>query len=411
MPSSVLRPSKLLFAAALAGGLAACAKSPAPPVVPPELAAFSAQLETSAVAFERQDGGWTQHYGDAPFYGVGYFARMGAPGPLPNTPPAAPPSIDPADPGRSAARREGRADFRRIAEEGRTYNLKLLQMARGNPAFLLQNLEEVMMATLGLIELAAVEGKAAPADEAEATLDTLNAFTVGLGHYIDTDAGMFAIKTYGPTAITAAVALVNLQYTHYFRTELSGERLKLAQKIVKTVDEKAWDGSRYLVKPGDPMLELYPHAMMMAVLCRLHQQTGDAAYLQRADAAYAAIGKLRSARGGYLSPYSAATMGAKTDDYSTLSSQNYLTLALLLMSEAHTAAGRVDEGRRYLEEALFVLDFVRTKLYSASERKLLHHYIDGRLALPTDPEYFCAGCNLQFLYVVWHLREQTLVGA
>jgi hypothetical protein len=402
MPRCVPCPSKVLLAAALvmacAGGLSACTENSAPPpAVPEELSRFAAQLEKTATGFERKDGGWTQHYGDAPFYGVGFFARMGAPGPT--------------DPAHADSRREGRADYRAIAEEGRQYNLKLLQMARGNTAFLLENLEEVMMATLGLIELAAVEGKTEPPAEAESTLDTLNAFTVGLGHYIDTDAGMFAIKTYGPTAITAAVALVNVQYTTYFHTELSGERLKLAQKIVKTIDEKAWDGSRYLVKPGDPMLELYPHAMMMAVLSRLYQQTGEAAYLSRAEAAFAAIGKLRSARGGYLSPYSAATMGAKTDDYSTLSSQNYLTLALLLMSETHTAVGKIAEGRAYLDEALFVLDFVRTKLFSAAEAKLLHHYIDGRLALPTDPEYFCAGCNLQFLYVVWHLREQTLAGA
>jgi uncharacterized protein YyaL (SSP411 family) len=146
------------------------------------------------------------------------------------------------------------------------------------------------------------------------------------------------------------------------------------------------------------MLELYPNTMMILVLCRLYERTGEPAYLERAEAAFAAIAPLRSPRGGYKSPYSAQEMGAKSDDYSTLSSQNYLTLALAVLYEA-------TGERRYFDEALFVIDFIRTRLYDAASGHLLHHYIDGRIALPTDPEYFCTGCNLQFLYVVRYLQN------
>ncbi len=37
---------------------------------------------------------------------------------------------------------------------------------------------------------------------------------------------------------------------------------------------------------------------------------------------------------------------------------------------------------------------------------LLHHWIDGRIAHPDDPDYFCSGCNLQTLYVLRYLQEE-----
>jgi hypothetical protein len=35
--------------------------------------------------------------------------------------------------------------------------------------------------------------------------------------------------------------------------------------------------------------------------------------------------------------------------------------------------------------------------------------MDGRVAVPADPEYFCSGCNLQFLYAIWYV-ERNLYG-
>ena len=257
-----------------------------------------------------------------------------------------------------------------------------------------------MMAALGLVEYTAQTGDQTSMPDLEDFIETINSITIGLGRYIDINAGKFAIQTYGPTAITAAVALLNLQYATYMKTPQVADRVAFARSIVDTIEEKARYGDGYRVKPGEDLLEVYPNTMMMLVLARLYEQTGEAQYLDAAERVFRFIQPLRNAtRGGYNSPYSAAIMGAKTGDYSTLSSQNYLTLALLVLFE--------DTGNKlYFEEAKFVLTFIFEHLYDISQGKVLHHFIDGRIALPTDPEYFCTGCNLQLLYVLWYARHR-----
>lgn len=358
-----------------------CAPTPELPV---ELREFYATMQDNALRFPQRDGAWDQHYGDAPYYGTAFFARA---------------------PQREEAPPES-PRYASLASAGAAHNRRILQKAQADRAYFLDNLEEVMMSALGLIEYMAQSGDRSALSDVDAALEIINGFTVALGYYIDLDAGMFAIKTYGPTAISAGVALLNLQYAKYLGGETAADRRELARTIVEAVDQKAWDGARYRISPRDNLLELYPNTMMMAVLCRLHEQlaapASDSPYLRRAEQVYAAIQALRSPRGGYKSPYSAAAMGAKTDDYSTLSSQNYLTLALtLLYQNTHRPS--------YFDEALFVLEFVRSHLYDPASGHILHHFIDGRIALPSDPEYFCTGCNLQFLYAVY-LLQQAAVG-
>jgi hypothetical protein len=343
-------------------------------------------MQNNAISLPREGGKWEQHLGDAPYYGTAFYVR----------------ATQPTGRTQESSQQAGAPDYRAIAAAARDYNLATLGRAHGDASWFLDNLEEVMMSTLGLIEYCAATGDRAPLPQVEDTIDTVDSLTIGLHNYVDVDAGMFAIREYGPTAITAAVALLNVQYGSQLGDaadpDRAAARLDLARKMVQTVDERAWDGTRYLIRPGDTSLDLYPSTMMMLLLGRLYVRTGETAFLDRAKAAYAAIQPLRSPRGGYNSPYSKDEMGAKTDDYSTLSSQNYLTLALSVMYEA-TA------DRRYVEEAVFVLDFIRSHLYDLDTGHLLHHFMDGRIALPTDPEYFCAGCNLQFLYVNWYLQH------
>ncbi|MFH2008726.1 MAG: hypothetical protein ABI333_19220 [bacterium] len=38
---------------------------------------------------------------------------------------------------------------------------------------------------------------------------------------------------------------------------------------------------------------------------------------------------------------------------------------------------------------------------------VLHHFIDGRIASTADHDLFCAGCNLQLLYLLWY-RQYNL---
>jgi len=56
-----------------------------------------------------------------------------------------------------------------------------------------------------------------------------------------------------------------------------------------------------------------------------------------------------------------------------------------------------------------VLDFSRERLYDADQGHMLHHWMDGRIAQPDDLSYWCSGCNMQFVYVVWYLRTRVLV--
>lgn len=348
--------------------------------IPPELSDFYITMQSSALRFTQKDGAWDQHYGDAPYYGTAFYAKT--------------PSL------RDDAGQVIGTEHAERARAAARHNLSTLSRAQTDRAFFLENLEEVMMSTLGLIEYSAATGDHSGRAQIDQTLDVINGFAIALGYYIDIDAGMFAIQTYGPTAISAGVALLNLQHALYVGGEGAADRVELARTIIEKIDEKAWDGARYRISPRDDLLELYPNTMMMLVLCRLYERTGEVTHLRRAEQVYTAIQPLRSARGGYHSPYSAAAMGAKTEDYSTLSSQNYLTMALTLLFQ--------NTGQtRYFDEALFVLNFVRTRLFDPKTGHLLHHFIDGRIALPSDPEYFCTGCNLQFLYAV-HLLQQAI---
>jgi len=348
--------------------------------IPSELSDFYVTMQHSALRFPQKDGAWDQHYGDAPYYGTAFYAKT--------------PSL------RDAAGSLRQPEHQALARAAAAHNAKTLARAQADRAFFLEHLEEVMMSALGLIEYSAATGDRGSLSQIDQTLDVINGFAIALGYYIDIDAGMFAIQTYGPTAISAGVALLNLQHAKYIGGEGAPDRIELARSIIAKIDEKAWDGARYRVSPRDSLLELYPNTMMMLVLCRLYERTGERAHLMRAEQVYEAIQPLRSPRGGYHSPYSAAAMGAKTDDYTTLSSQNYLTLALTLLFQNTAQA-------RYFDEALYVLDFVRTRLFDPASGHLLHHFIDGRIALPSDPEYFCTGCNLQFLYAV-HLLMQAV---
>ena len=53
------------------------------------------------------------------------------------------------------------------------------------------------------------------------------------------------------------------------------------------------------------------------------------------------------------------------------------------------------------------MHFVRERLYDWANHKILDHWIDGRWALESDPDYFCSGCNLQVLYILWYLKHQV----
>jgi hypothetical protein len=366
-------PRALLAALLLA---ASCDDGPPPVEIPTELLAFYDTLRADADAFAAEGGGWTEDYGDAPFYGLGFYLHEGA--------------------------ARGDAGYVARADAARAYDLEVVRHANDDLTWYVENLEEALMAALGLIENASVRDDPEAMAAIDAVIDRTNDLLRTFGNYLPTgeDLGSFALTTYGPTAITAGAALLNLQYAVYLDTPRRQERIDRATTIADVVDRRARDGVRYRSSPDDERPELYPNAIMILVLCRLHELTGERRFVDRAEEAVLGIEVLRNTtRGGFNSPYSAEYMGAMTDDYSTLSSQNYITLGFLLLYEQ-------TRDRRYLDEAFGVMEFVRTRLYDAGQRRLLHHWMDGRIAQPDDREYFCSGCNLQFLYVFWYLQAR-----
>jgi hypothetical protein len=279
----------------------------------------------------------------------------------------------------------------------------VVEQAGADSMWMLANLEEVFMTTQGLIEYAGVTGDEALIPPLQTLLDVMSGLMSTFGNYLDVSVGEFAADLYGPTSITAGYAVILLQYAALL--DAPDEELRVTQAIIAldVIGEKAFDEDHYQFRPGDEKLYLYPNATMLIALNRAYQLTGEQRFLDRALLVYEGIQVLRDANlDFYHSPYSQAYQGAETDEYGTLSAQNYLLLGLMLMYQN-------TQDPAFLEDILALLRFIQEKLYDAEKQKILHHWIDGRPALPTDPDYFCSGCNLQVLYLLWYLKHDLNV--
>ena len=337
--------------------------------------AFAQSLHEDAETWDFTAGKWTQGWGDDNFFGLSFYINAG--------------------------NMYDRADFRAKAKQAYDYNLKVIKDSNANIIYFFEHMEEVLMAILGTMEYIYATNFTADLAEVDKLIDTVNSIVDGFNDYIEAGGiQSFALDNYGPTSITAFMALLNLQYAKMLSTAKSASRKQRGLEILKAIDDKAFNGSFYAFKPGEAKLYLYPNATAMILLVRAYQLTGKSAYLDRADLIFNAIQPLKNpTQHNYYSPYSAAVMGAQTDDYSTLSSQNYLTLALILL---HEVTGK----EKYRTEAHQVLTFIHDRLYDRSVKKVLHHWMDGRIALPADPEYFCSGCNLQLMYILWYMKNK-----
>jgi uncharacterized protein YyaL (SSP411 family) len=219
------------------------------------------------------------------------------------------------------------------------------------------------------------------------------------GNYLNLDLGEFSTDLYGPTSTTGGVAVIYLQHVGSLNAERSPEWLQRAVEIAASIEEVAYDGDHYKFSPDVDKLYLYPNATMLMVLTGLYEQTGDLAYLDRAEEVYQGIQPLWNEEMElYHSPYSVESQGAQTDEYSTLSSQNYLMLGLM---ELYHHSGDIT----YLNDVIRLLKSVKTRLYSPEDGLIVHHWIDGRPATHDDPDFFCSGCNLQTLYILWYLQN------
>jgi hypothetical protein len=384
-----VRASALLFFL-IACGSSQVAETPREPAPPFRHGDAYAALEADAEGFSFHDGDWLEDYGDAPFYGLAYYARKGN------------------------AR----------AEPARRRALATLEKAD----FFKDDLQELVTSTLGLIDRIESTGDRSDAEKIEAFVDRLDRLVALLGWYIEgAEDRSWALATYGPTSIAALVGLTNAQYALIAGSET---RRDWAVEMAKKIEERAWQGSYYKFSSTEGRLDLYPNVAMILFHARLFQLTKDEHHRARARALYQAIQPLKVATSPtrYYSEYSARAMGATTRDYSTLSSQNYVVLALLVLYEITGKAVFVEEADQVLDamttqlRGKWCLSHVHENTCGCAEAcvagactsdrcggGILHHWIDGRSALPTDPEYFCSGCNLQILYVMQY-RARTGAG-
>ncbi len=380
------------------------------PVAPPSRHAdLRSTLLSESRGYAFSDGDWQEDLGDAPFFGVAALSR--------------------------------RKDL-----DANEATMRDLALARAKVLFkedlLSGDLQDKVMAAFGVIEHIAASPSPDP-DELAALdefVDRLDSLTRTLGDYLEAGADRsWAIRTYGPTAVTALVGLLHAQYALYVGGERKQERLERALAIDTKIRERAladlvesYTGQAaraYAIAPGKAALEIYPNVAMLLLKARLFRLTKDEAFRLEARAIYAALQalKLSDEPTRYSSTYAQASIKVDTRDMSTLSSQNYLALALLSMFEI-TGDGRfVDEADRVVDAiATMRGEWCQSHVHDATACSpvcgagqacitnscaadrctsgLLHHVVDGRLAEPKDGTMFCAGCNLQTLYVIGYRR-------
>lgn len=296
------------------------------------------------------------------------------------------------------------------------------------------------MAALGLIEHVAASGDRAEVPVLDSFVDRLDSLVATFGDYLDEAADQsWAVRSYGPTSVTALVALVQAQYALLVGGPRGDERRDRAAALERAITGVAFGDlvapgtgqavRAYAFAPDRRELFLYPNVAMILLEARLFRLTRDEAYRLVARALYGAIQplELSDAPTRYASPYAAPSLGVGPREVSTLSSHGYLALALSLLFEITGEA-------RFSAEADRVFDGIEAMRgpYCASQvddgavcapacggsracvhgtceadrcaTGLLHHVVRDRLAEPGDGVVFCTGCNLEVLYALGYRR-------
>ena len=319
------------------------------------------------------DGEWDLDFEDSVFYGPAYYIREGL--------------------------KQNRQEYIDRAKEAVATDAGYVDKAISDTfIYLPDHFEEVLFALLALIEYTHATGDLKYLEQIDKCLGFINTIVQSVyNDYLEVDdVDNYYGDTYGPTVNTSVVLLLNLQYAVLLDTDKKGEMIARAEDLFQAIDEKAWNGEFYLFKPEEPdKLFLYPNIVQILCHARMYQATNDSAHLERAESVFQAIQPLKmDYRPGYRSPYSAEYMGATTDDYTTFSSQNYTIFALALLAQ-------ITNKQTYHEEVQALVGFINDYLFVPEDGKVYHHWMDGHLAVPDDPEYYCSGCSLQLLYLLW----------
>jgi hypothetical protein len=256
------------------------------------------------------------------------------------------------------------------------------------------DVEGLAMAMLGLLESGQFIEVPRYFESAEKLAGIVDKLSKLMGDYLPQSLGEFAGATYGPTAITSMIALLQLGMA---MADSDGDvegYIARADEILQNIHDTAWSDELgvYRFAPGDDRIMLYPNATLMLAYGRAYELTQNETYRERIDAIYEGIQPLRADSGDhFFSPYSREEANAVDEDYSTLSSQNYLMIGLWL---AYQATG----DQQYLVDIDLILDWLEGHLFV--DDVLKHHWVNGRVADETDAYDFCSGCNLQTLYIL-----------
>lgn len=320
------------------------------------------------------DGNWPEDYGDGNYFGPAFMLRYGL-----------------------AA---NNVKLLELGEDNLVYNNAIVQKGFDKISVLLGQMEEVLMAGLGMIDGERYHPNEEQRKRLYDLIDLLNNLAKGFSYYIPDEAfsGGFAASTYGPTSLNGILAVMNFEAALQLGGDNKEKWIATGKEILKAGYDRAYNKELgyYIFSETRSGHFLYPNIAQMLGNLRAYQLTDDKAYLDHAEALYDAIEPLSlEGKSWYRSPYSQEEMGAKTDEYTTLSSQNYTMLAL-------TVAYSVTKNVKYKERALKILEFVRANLLEGD--RVLHHWMDGKIASWTDKYPYCSGCNLQILFVIWQME-------
>ena len=389
--------------------LCACNGESKKQVPPFEHGDFYEDLKLWGGDFLFVDGDWKEDFDDGAFYGPGFYAQAGE--------------------------TEDNDAFRQRAQEAYQDNLGVMRSVENITE---ADVNDLAMSLLGLIEYIDATGDRSTLNEVDEMIGNINDFVESAGHYLPKEmVPGYAMETYGPTAINGLMGLISLQRAYVLGGAGTDQMVEFAQTVGDKIKDHNWTGTYYKFDEDVDKLHLYPNVTMIIYNARLYQLTGKPGYKGRAVDTYLGMQPLKVteadglvAPGRYRSPYSAGVMGAQIDDYTTLSSQNYLMFALMLLYQ-------ITGEDKYLDEINPVLDFLENNLVGQSclvdisqdllcdpacaagqaclkeqcyddscHQGILHHWMDGRVAIPDDLEFFCSGCNVQTLYLMWYRQEK-----
>ena len=200
---------------------------------------FYMELRAKFNSLPVDHGDWADDQGDAAYYGVAFYVGAGT--------------------------AEKNSAFLDRARQGRQHDLTLVRAANNDLSALMNNLEENLMAELGLIEHMAASGDTKVVADVDTFLDNLNSLVESMGPYLEVDVNSWALKMYGPTTITGVIALINFRYAMLLKNDKVQQRLEFGRSIVKAIDDKVWTGAFYKFSTTVDRVDLYPNVMMAIV--------------------------------------------------------------------------------------------------------------------------------------------------